>query len=106
MNTVTETVSAMPARARAWPIYRAEIVCELRRAWRYPGFVLPSLRSRPSTNQARPANTMRRTIASTIQRPRREGDGGGEPALRSMRSSLSSSADAFIVSLDGESGRV
>ncbi|MER2023911.1 MAG: ABC transporter permease [Stenotrophomonas sp.] len=43
MNTVTETVSATSARVPAWPIYRAEIVCELRRAWRYPGFVLPSL---------------------------------------------------------------
>ncbi|WP_422507856.1 ABC transporter permease [Stenotrophomonas sp. GZD-301] len=40
MNTVP---TATPALAAAWPIYRAEIRCELRRAWRYPGFVVPSL---------------------------------------------------------------
>ena len=43
MNTVTVSVPAASARAPAWPIYLAEIRCELRRAWRYPGFVLPSL---------------------------------------------------------------
>lgn len=43
MNTVIAATAVTPARAPAWPIYRAEIVCELRRAWRYPGFVLPSL---------------------------------------------------------------
>ncbi len=43
MNTVMDSVAAVPARAPAWPIYRAELRCELRRAWRYPGFVLPSL---------------------------------------------------------------
>jgi ABC-2 type transport system permease protein len=43
MNTVTASVPAASARAPAWPIYLAEIRCELRRVWRYPGFVLPSL---------------------------------------------------------------
>jgi ABC-2 type transport system permease protein len=43
MNTLMDSVAAVPARAPAWPIYRAELRCELRRAWRYPGFVLPSL---------------------------------------------------------------
>lgn len=42
MNTLTTTQS--PARRTSvWRIYRIEALCELRRAWRTPAFVLPSL---------------------------------------------------------------
>ncbi len=44
MNTFENAHAATRARrAPAWPIYRAEALCELRRAWRTPAFVLPSL---------------------------------------------------------------
>jgi ABC-2 type transport system permease protein len=43
VNTDVHATSATSHLPPAWPIYRAEILCELRRAWRYPGFVLPSL---------------------------------------------------------------
>lgn len=42
MNTLTTPVAVRP-RAPRWRIYRAEALCELRRAWRTPAFVLPSL---------------------------------------------------------------
>ncbi len=42
MNTLT-TVPTVHPRASTWRIYRAEALCELRRAWRTPAFALPSL---------------------------------------------------------------
>lgn len=43
MTTSTPTPLGSGARASRWRIYRAEALCELRRAWRTPAFVLPSL---------------------------------------------------------------
>jgi ABC-2 type transport system permease protein len=44
MNTLTPpAISAIHPRASRLRIYRAEALCELRRAWRTPAFMLPSL---------------------------------------------------------------